>query len=298
MPSAGTAAPPRMALPALPPQAEEFRFTDEDFHGIAAILHAETGIALTPAKRSLVYSRLSKRLRLLGLPSFAAYRRLVAAEGAVERREMLSALTTNLTRFFREPHHFDHLRAHVLPAALSEARGGGRVRLWSAACSTGQEPYSLALTLLALAPDAAKLDVKILATDIDPAVLAEAVSGEYEEAALAPVPRELRARFFAPSGPERWRAGEALRRLIVFRELNLTSPSWPMRGRFAAILCRNVAIYFDQPTQDRLWERLGQSVAPGGYLYIGHSERLTGPAASAFRNTAITTYQRREAAAP
>ena len=146
----------------------EFLLTQRDFHEIAAMIHDDAGIHLPQSKAALVYSRLAKRLRALGLANFREYCRLVAtSDGLDERQKMLAALTTNVTRFFREPHHFHHLESKILPALIEAARRGERLRFWSAACSSGQEPYSIALTLLSLMPDAAKYDIKVLATDID-----------------------------------------------------------------------------------------------------------------------------------
>ena len=291
-----TLAMPKVAGPQAFLQEGEFPFTSKDFHAIAGMLRADAGIALSEAKSALVYSRLAKRLRVLGLRTFAEYCTLIAApSGSGERRHMMTALTTNLTHFFREPHHFTHLKAEVLPSLIESARHGGRVRLWSAACSTGQEPYSLALTILSLAPDAAGLDLKVLATDIDPVVLTEARAGVYDDTALTAVPPELRQRWFVRGDDRsgRWRVGDDLRRLTAFRELNLVNGAWPMKGRFQAIMCRNVAIYFDDETQAALWKRFESTIEPGGHLYIGHSERLTGHAAQKFDNVAITTYRRR-----
>jgi len=268
----------------------EFAMTTRDFREIAAMLYADAGIYLQESKATLVYSRLVKRLRKLNLDNFQDYCQLVASpQGAAERLEMLSALTTNVTRFFREPHHFDHLRAQVLPPMLEAARRGGRVRLWSAACSTGQEPYSIALTLLSLEPNAASLDVKILATDIDPRVVAEAQRGVYPESALAEVPADLRRRYFEPT-QQGWQAVEAMRRLIAFRTLNLNA-DWPMAGKFGAIFCRNVVIYFDEPTQQAVWSRFADKLEPNGWLYIGHSERVTGPATARFVSEGVTAYR-------
>ena len=269
----------------------EFLFTEEDFKTIAAVLHADSGIYLPAAKATLVYSRLAKRLRALGLRLFSEYCELVTGpEGQQERRAMLAALTTNVTRFFREPHHFDHLRQNVLPPFIEAARKGARVRLWSAGCSTGQEPYSIGLTLLGLMPDAAQFDVKILATDIDPVVLGTARAGSYSEEAVGPIPQQMR-RWLAPvAGSGDWRVGEELKRLIAFRELNLLGP-WPMKGRFQAIFCRNVAIYFEDSAQQRLWERFAGVLEPGGRLYVGHSERAT-PAV--LQQDGLTTYKVRE----
>jgi chemotaxis protein methyltransferase CheR len=272
----------------------EFKMSHRDFREIAAMLYADAGIYLPETKATLVYSRLVKRLRKLNLESFQDYCNLVGAgEGAGERLEMLSALTTNVTRFFREPHHFEHLKTRVLPSLLNAARHGARVRLWSAACSTGQEPYSMALTLLSLEPDAGALDIKILATDIDPRVVAEGRRGAYVEAALADVPPLLRKRYFvcAPDrGSDELLVADELRRLVSFRTLNLNA-DWPMPGKFAAILCRNVVIYFDEPTQQKVWSKFVSKLEPNGWLYIGHSERVTGPAASWLVSDGVTAYR-------
>jgi chemotaxis protein methyltransferase CheR len=274
----------------------EFPFSEKDFRAIAAMLHGDAGIELPESKATLVYSRLAKRLRVLGLESFRDYCALVAtAEGAEERMKMLAALTTNVTRFYREPHHFDHLKSVVLPPLLAQARQGGRVRLWSAACSTGQEPYSIALTILSLMPDAARYDIKVLATDIDPNVVAEGREGVYAEQAVQPVPAALRDRWFTQMPGKLWSAGEDLRDLVSFRELNLIG-QWPMKGRFQAIFCRNVVIYFGDDTQAKVWNRFVPFLDRGGYLYIGHSERVTGDAAALLQTDGVTTYRLKDAA--
>ena len=286
---------PMPVLGAVSQTRGEFAFSAGDFERIAAMLRADAGISLPASKAALVYSRLAKRLRALGLQSFDAYCAMVAGkDGAHERQQMVSALTTNVTRFFREPHHFCHLETQILPPLLEVARRGGRVRLWSAACSSGEEPYSMALTVLRLMPDAAGHDIRVLATDIDPEILARGQAGVYAGAALAPVPADLRRRWFMPDpvGTAQWRVSEALRQLVSFRPLNLTRP-WPMRGPFDAVMCRNVAIYFDAPTQATLWSQFAPLIAPKGTLYIGHSERLEGPAVSSFVSDGITTYRRR-----
>lgn len=269
----------------------EFVFTAEDFRHIAQTLHAHAGIALSEGKAALVYSRLAKRLRVLGLRSFRDYCALIdGAEGVDERQAMMAALTTNVTRFYREPHHFDHLRDKVMPDLAARARAGGRVRLWSAACSNGQEPYSMAMTVLDVLPEAAELDVRILATDIDPNMVAEGAAGVYSEDLLAPVPPASRRHFEPVAGaPGRFGADAALRRLVTFKELNLIG-DWPMRGRFDVIFCRNVVIYFDDATQERVWGRFTPILNPGGVLYIGHSERVTGPAAQQLQPAGLTTY--------
>ena len=269
----------------------EFVFTAEDFRHIAHILHAHAGIALNEGKAALVYSRLAKRLRALGLRSFRDYCALIQDVGGVdERQAMTAALTTNVTRFYREPHHFDHLRDVVMPELAERARAGGRVRLWSAACSNGQEPYSMAMTVLSVLPEAADLDVRILATDIDPNMVAEGAAGTYAAEALEPAPSLLRQRFFDKAPGDRLRANETLRRLVAFRELNLIG-DWPMRGRFDVVFCRNVVIYFDDQTQERVWSRFAPVMTPGGTLYIGHSERVSGPATARFATSGLTTYR-------
>jgi len=271
----------------------EFLFTDEDFRRVSAMLHADSGIHLPESKATLVYSRLAKRLRGLGLRSFRDYCELIAgAEGASERQAMLAALTTNVTRFFREPHHFDHLHDHVLPELIQEAKAGGRVRLWSAGCSTGQEPYSIALTVLSAFPDAGAHDFRILASDIDPVVLETAKAATYDAEAIAAIPAPMRKRWLEQVGGARaeasWRMGQEVRDLIAFRELNLNG-AWPIKGRFQAIFCRNVAIYFEEPTQARIWARFCDLMTDRARLYIGHSERVNDD--TRFQSDGLTVYR-------
>lgn len=265
----------------------------KDFARIAAIIRKEAGIFLGDAKTSLVYSRLIKRLRAVGVPSFASYCDLVESRtGAAELKRMVEALTTNYTFFLREPHHFDHLRRQVLPDLLAQAAQGRRVRIWSAGCSMGHETYSIALSLLAVEPDIGLYDVKILATDIDRNVLATARAGRYDEATLAALPKADRERGFLPPDVDGFSvARPQMRELVTFRELNLLD-DWPMRGGFDIVFFRNVAIYFDQPLREALWLRMAQQIGPNGWLYAGHSERITGAAASFFSHEATTTYRR------
>lgn len=275
----------------------EFAFTDADFRKISAMVHGDAGIHLPDAKATLVYSRLAKRLRALGLTSFKDYCALVAgADGVDERQKMLAALTTNVTRFFREPHHFDHLKERVLPPLLDAARRGGKVRIWSAACSSGQEPFSIAMTILSLMPEAADRDVKILATDIDPNMVAEGRGGAYAPHLLEGIPDGYRKRWTSPMADGRVKMSDDLRELITFNELNLIG-DWPMKGQFDAIFCRNVAIYFEDDTQARLWSRFAPLNKVGGALYIGHSERIQGPAVTAYKPDGVTTYRRVEESA-
>lgn len=272
----------------------EFPLTRRDLAEIAAMIYADAGIYLNETKASLVYSRLSKHIRQLGLRDFRSYCELVSSpQGAAERREMLSFLTTNFTRFFRENHHFEHLRDEVLPGMIARLKAGGRARIWSAACSDGQEPYSIALTVLSAMPNIADYDFRILATDIDPKILAAARLGAYDENALETVSPQLRKQYFQPvtvNGRQKWQVTDPVKRLITFNELNLLA-NWPFKGRFDVIFCRNVVIYFDEPTQMRIWSRFSDLMTDGGYLYIGHSERVSGEAKASFDNTGITTYK-------
>ena len=255
----------------------EFSMSWSDFRQIAQLVHAGAGIALTESKVNLVYSRLAKRLRAAGLKSFRDYCELInSSEGTDERQAMIAALTTNVTRFFREKHHFDHVRDQLLPQLATRARAGERIRLWSAGCSSGEEPYSLALTLLDAVPNAAEQDILILASDIDPAMLAHAERGVYRVNQLEDIPlasRRNRLEMIKSGGEMSFRIGEQVRQLVRFRELNLLG-SWPMAGKFDAIFCRNVMIYFDEPTQHRLCERFADILDENGMLYIGHSERV------------------------
>ena len=272
----------------------EYPLTRRDLSEIAAMIYADAGIYLNETKASLVYSRLSKHIRALGLKGFREYCALVSSPaGAAARKEMLSHLTTNFTRFFRENHHFDHLRTEVLPDLLARARSGGRVRIWSAACSDGQEPYSIALTVLSLMPNVADYDFRILATDIDPKILAIARAGAYDATALETVNPVMRKQFFRETeiaGRQKWQVEDRVKRLITFNELNLMA-QWPFKGPFEVIFCRNVVIYFDEPTQMKIWSRFAGMLGDNGHLYIGHSERVSGEAKNQFDNIGITTYR-------
>jgi chemotaxis protein methyltransferase CheR len=287
------AAAPVAASEPRPVAAGEFGFDNSDFEFIAAAIYEDAGIHLPPTKANLVYSRLAKRLRALGLENFRDYCALVGSEsGVAERAQMIAALTTNVTRFFREPHHFDHLRDNLVEPAVKDVKGGGRLRIWSAGCSSGQEPYSIALTILGRLPDARAYNVRILASDINPHVLETARRGVYTAEELASIPQDLRQSWLEPAGTGTSRLDEAARGLITFRPLNLIG-SWPMRGPFDAIFCRNEVIYFDEKTQMRMLNRMSSLLRPGGYLYLGHSERLVGPAEALFRIDGTTVYRKR-----
>ena len=285
---------PRSADPTATGAHSRFAFSDADYAVIARRAYEDFGLNLTPAKKDLVYSRLTKRLRQLGLTDFRPYCALIEAEdSAAERLQMLSALTTNVTQFFREDHHFRILRETVLPPLIATAKAGGRVRLWSAGCSAGQEPYSLAITVLDLFPEAASHDFRILATDVDPVIVARAKAGRYSDEECRSLPASVRERHMLPDGTGGFVMGDRPRALISFAELNLMS-EWPLSRPFHFIFCRNVAIYFDRKTQARLWQRFADLLLPGATLCIGHSERISGPATRSLLPTGVTTYRKTE----
>lgn len=264
--------------PAITEPAREFTFSDADFRSLVQLAREHAGIALSDSKRNLVYTRVSRRLRALGFTAFKEYRNYLA-ENAGELESFINAISTNLTKFFREGHHFDHFRGHVvLPFINGTRRGDGRLRIWSAGCSTGEEPYTIAAVLRREIPGGSRHDIRILATDIDTDVLSKAARGIYPANALDNVPRVYRD-YFESAGivrdTENTRATEDIRSLIVFRRLNLIEP-WPFRGQFDAVFCRNVMIYFDNATKAALIERFIQAIKPGGWLYIGHSESFHG----------------------
>jgi chemotaxis protein methyltransferase CheR len=271
----------------------EFAFSDANFQVIARIAKSDAGIDLPPSKATLVYSRLAKRLRTLGIQDFSKYCDFVR-EDETERNHMIASLTTNVTRFFREPHHFEHLKREIITPLAETARRGGRVRLWSAACSTGQEPYSMALTLLSVIPEAASLDIRILATDLNPNVVARGNSGRYEKQELTDIPPAMLAKWFKSENGSRQGSmivSNEVRGLVSFRQLNLMG-DWPFKGPFDAVFCRNVVIYFDRETQSTIWKRLTGVLRDRGALYIGHSERVSGPATSQLAVDGITTYRK------
>lgn len=266
-------------------------FADAEFSFIAQFAHKNYGLNLTASKKDMVYSRLLKRLRKLGMRDFASYLALLNSAAAnTEHSELLSALTTNVTQFFREKHHFDYLRDSVLPVLVARARAGYRVRLWSAGCSAGQEAYSMALTVLAMCPEAEKLDFKILASDIDQQIIKFAKAASYPITELVAIPNEYH-NFVVPTQTKVFGFVPSVRKIISFAELNLIA-DWPFSGPFDAIFCRNVAIYFDAETQARLWHRFAAMIPAEGHLFIGHSERVSGPASDMMKSVGVTAYRK------
>ena len=253
----------------------EFVLADEDFAALRQLVRELTGINLSDQKRELVYGRLSRRLRALNLTSFRQYRERLAADPR-EREQLANAITTNLTAFFRERHHFDYLRDQVLRPLAADPRGARRVRIWSAGCSTGEEPYSIAMTVIEALTDLAGWDVRILATDLDSDVLERARAGVYPSERLRGLEPRHVTRFFT----ERWdRKGRSLRvnaevaALVTFKQLNLMH-NWPIKGPLDVIFCRNTVIYFDKDTQRELFVRIAALQRSGDWLFLGHSESL------------------------
>lgn len=266
----------------------EISLSEREFARIKGRVYQVAGISLSDAKRTLVVSRLSKVVRALGLPSFDAYIDFLERGGTgQDGQEFVNALTTNLTRFYREDHHFDHLRKYVEGLLASKPRGS-RLRIWSAGCSTGQEPYTIGMDLLGAFPELKRWDFKILATDIDTAVIEKASRGVYPENELSGLSRERAAPFTQP-GDGSIRVPEVVRSLVSFKPLNLIG-AWPMKGPFDAVFCRNVAIYFDKQTQGEVFGRFTKLIAPEGFLYIGHSENV-GSGGDGLRLVGKTIYQ-------
>ena len=243
-------------------------------------MRQRTGIVLSDHKREMVYGRLARRLRSLGLDSFSDYCALLEGnEGKDEIGNLINAITTNLTKFYREPHHFTHLSEQVLrPAAKRWSRGERfGLRIWSAGCSSGEEPYTIALCTANAIPDFQRRDIKILATDLDSNMLEIGKSGIYPADATYQIPESQRRKYLLSSAdqPGQLRMSEQLRSLISFRRLNLFE-SWPLRRQYGAIFCRNVMIYFDNESKGHLVGRFKERLEPGGFLYLGHSESLLG----------------------
>ncbi len=256
--------------------AREFEFSDKHFARISSFVTAQTGILLPAAKKDMVYSRLSKHVRRNYGGSFDAFC-LAVDNGDPDTIELLiNAITTNLTAFFREKHHFDYLKQHVLPELLIKNQATKKIRIWSAGCSTGEEPYSLAICLHQFFKGYPGWDVKVLATDLDANVLEQAASGIYTVERVSQFSEEEKRAWFSRGKAENnglVKVKSFLKEFISLRRINLLHP-FPMKGTFDVIFCRNVIIYFDKTTQVGLFHRFAEKMLPGGYLFIGHSETL------------------------
>jgi chemotaxis protein methyltransferase CheR len=254
----------------------EFDFRDEDFNALRQLVKKITGINLADSKRELVYGRVSRRLRVLGLSSFSDYRAVLETRDSDELSEFCDAMTTNLTSFFREAHHFDYLRDEFLLPRAADSHASRRIRLWSSACSSGEEPYSIAMTVCEALPNWRQWDIKILATDLDSHMLARAQRGVYAADRMTGVSAKRLGQFFRPSSEDGGRAFEVvqdLADLITFKPINLMHPL-PMPGPLDVIFCRNVVIYFDKDTQRDLFARIAVVQRPDDLLFLGHSETL------------------------
>lgn len=259
---------------------KEFLFTDEDFNYLSQLAAAQAGINLTTDKKELLYGRVAKRLRLLKLDNFKDYCSLLKQDNNEESSHFINSITTNVTSFFRENHHFEYLADKVIPDIIRERSNTSRprLRIWSAGCSTGKEPYSIAMVLRENIKDIDRWDVKILATDLDSNVLHTA------KEAIYPI---IRAEQVSPERKKRWmlegtgekssyiKIKKEIRDLVHFKQLNLTEP-WPMHGTFDCIFFRNVAIYFKRPTQIDILNRFADRMEKNGTLFVGHSESLIG----------------------
>ena len=254
-------------------EEREFSFSDREFNFLAGTVSKRTGIQLTDSKRDMVYSRLVRRLRALKLQSFAEYCELVQSEAGVDEiGNLVNALTTNLTSFFREGHHFEHLREKILLPLAASAPNPKKLRIWSAGCSAGMEPYSIAMTIKSALKNLSKWDAKILATDIDTNMLATGKAGEYNVEQFSNIPPVYQSDVSSLENDKIIMSDE-LREMIAFKQLNLLE-KWPMSGPFDVVFCRNVVIYFDKETQRVLFNRMADLIKPNGWLYIVHSENL------------------------
>lgn len=252
----------------------EFIFNDKEFRFLSELVNKNTGIVLAEHKKDMVYSRLARRLRFLELKTFAEYCELLQGRGGAEEIcHMVNAITTNLTSFFREGHHFEHLRDNVLMPFSDSAVKTQKLRIWSAACSSGMEAYSIAMTLRSAIKNFESWDIRILATDIDTNILNTAKKGEYPLEQMKNIPSCYHDCVEVKNDGKTIKMPDYIKSLIVFNQLNLLG-GWPMKGLFDAVFCRNVVIYFNKETQRILFNRIADFIKPEGWLYIGHSENL------------------------
>lgn len=274
---------------------KEFAFTDEDFDFLSNLAIQQAGINLTTDKRELVYGRVAKRLRLLKIDNFREYCSLLKQENSEESSHFINSITTNVTSFFRENHHFEHLADKVIPDIISRKSNSNqpRLRIWSAGCSTGEEPYSIAMVLREQIKDIDRWDAKILATDLDSNVLQTAKEGVYPINRVEQVSTERKKEWMLMGKSEmsnHIKIRKEVRDLVHFKQLNLTE-SWPLRGTFDCIFFRNVAIYFKRPTQIDILNRFADILDDNGTLFVGHSESLIG-LSQRYTNTGQTIHQK------
>lgn len=274
-----TNAPPASAINPFPGSIE---ITDKEFELFRSLIYDKSGINLNPTKKGLLHTRLLKRLSLHNCATFAEYYYYIQNDDSGEELiAMLNAVSTNLTKFFREENHFLFLQNTVLPEITQGRRKSGqrRLRVWCAGCSSGEEPYSIGITLLQHIESPLLWDIKILATDISTDILEKAAEGIYEKEKVSELPHDLLSAFFIRGSSQYsgyYKVKSALQNIISFRRLNLIDEKYPFRGKFDFIFCRNVMIYFDKRTQERIVNRYYNCLEDGGYLFIGHSESLNG----------------------
>lgn len=271
---------------------QDFDMSQGDFDFIRTLCHKLTGIDIAEHKTEMVYGRIARRVRALGLTNFKEYCDLVSAPGSDEITHFINTLTTNLTSFFREVHHYDALESLIIPQLKGSHEHDRRIRLWSAGCSTGEEPYSMAMLLEDKFPELRQWDTKILATDLDSNVLQVARKGEYNSNTVASLPNLYKSRFFNAAGSRNtYSIDRRLHHYIRFNRLNLMG-QWPMKKKFDVIFCRNVMIYFNKQTQAELFQRFSDILLPNGFLVIGHSEILH-TVTSEFNAVERTIYQKK-----
>jgi len=266
---------------------------DNDLNAIAKLASERSGIVLSSEKAPMIKARIGRRVKALGLKDYREYLGVLdQGKNADEVQELISVLTTNVTSLFRENHHFEYIEQNCLPTLSHRAHNGERIRIWSAGCSSGAEPVSIALCILNFDPSLAQCDVKILATDIDRNILPLKDGGQFTEDAVNAIPYKGAKKYFQRSSTgNTWSPTHQVRNLITYRQLNLLS-TWPFNGPFDIIFCRNVAIYFDNSTQTSLWSRFTGMLVDEGHLFIGHSERIDVPDALTLRPVHTTSYKK------
>lgn len=273
--------------------------SSRDYRRLAGILENLVGIRLPPGKQTMVETRLRRRIRELGLPGLDAYCQKLFEQGDLESElvHLIDAITTNKTDFFREPDHFDYLKHEAVPRLLDERTRDRPLKVWSAACSSGAEPYTLAMVLAEMA-QSRPFRFSILGTDICTQVLYQAINAVYPEEMVAPIPEDLRRRYVMRSrnpAARQVRIVPELRGLVQWMRLNLMDASYPVDRDIDIIFCRNVLIYFDRSNQLAVVDRLCSHLRPGGYLFLGHAECLAGGEIGSMRPTAATIFRRVEA---
>ena len=267
----------------------EFPMSAKDYRTISALAYEHSGIVLADSKQEMVYSRLSRRLRDRGVPTFSEYLKILQSNWEAEQTMFLNAITTNLTSFFRENHHFEYLAETVVPKLKQQHAKDRKIRVWSTAASTGEEPYSIAMVFRE-AFQVSQWDIKILATDIDSDVLSTARQGVYKFDRIEGIGDRRQKKWFQQVGKEDYQVDDSLKELLSFKKLNLLN-NWPMKGPFDVVFCRNVIIYFDKETQRVLFEKMSKLMPKDSHLFIGHSESLL-KVADKYESKGRTIYKR------